>query len=146
MLEITIRLPLFVVLFAAAKDLTIVSVADFHLNSMYDPDVPSSYFCDKYKGIAETKINAPLGRFGCDPPEELIRIILKEIALLEPDLVLVPGDFLGHWMSPDPFSVPDKTYAIILRTLSKVQQLITEYLPNSIMLPSFGNNDTKYHY
>jgi hypothetical protein len=42
MLETTIHLSLVVVLFAAAKDLTIVSVADFHLDSMFDPDVPSS--------------------------------------------------------------------------------------------------------
>ena len=121
MFKATILLSLLRVHLAAAKDLTIVSVADFHLNSMYDPDVPSSYFCDKLAGITEANINAPLGRLGCDPPEEMVRVILKKIAILNPDVVLVPGDFVGHWVPPYFNAGPDKTFAIILRTLSKVQ-------------------------
>jgi 3',5'-cyclic AMP phosphodiesterase CpdA len=71
--------------------------------------------------VAEENINAPLGRFGCDPPEEMVRVILKKIALLNPDVVLVPGDLVGHWVPPYFNTGPDRTYAILLRTLSKVQ-------------------------
>lgn len=39
----------------------------------------------------------------------------------------------------------EKTYGLLLETLAYVNQLIAHKFPNTLVLPAFGNNDSKYH-
>lgn len=43
-------------------------------------------------------------------------------------------------------SSPHANYQELLHTLDIVASLMTEYFPNTVVVPTFGNNDAKYHY
>jgi hypothetical protein len=61
------------------------------------------------------------------------------------DAILVPGDLVAHGvpMTPD---APGGNYTLLKETLARVAQSFIEYFPDTLVLPSMGNNDGKYHY
>jgi hypothetical protein len=67
------------------------------------------------------------------------------------DFILVPGDLLGHGINLDLHRPPTPlqavaSYALLMKTHRDVAKLLETHFPNIPVLPTFGNNDTKYHY
>lgn len=126
-------------------------LSDLHLHVRYDqnlgPRLDGEGDCMPGSGV-ESIIKAPLGRYGCDCPLILIDSMLSRLAETQPDLdvILMTGDFAGHHIAMQ-FGEPDieKTYALLLETLGYLNELIAYKFPNTIILPAFGNNDSKYH-
>ena len=131
-----------------AKDLKIGVFTDIHLNTLYDATISSETYCqasDSENSLA--KVVANFGRFGCDPPqlllETMFKIMKEEHADL--DVLLVPGDIVGHPF-PEDITWGGGNYPELLNILATVGDLFTQYFPDVVVLPAFGNNDSKYHY
>ena len=62
-------------------------------------------------------------------------------------MILLAGDFAAHHTSMpiERGFNPDSTYSILLDTFAGVNELLAYYFPDTLILPAFGNNDTKYH-
>lgn len=91
-----------------------------------------------------------MGRYGCDPNDLLVTVLVSQVAAFEPDIVLMAGDFIGHGIPIKGKLEPkdEETHFNELRdTMTDLfTNYITAYLSNSVVLPVFGNNDGKYHY
>ena len=60
------------------------------------------------------------------------------------DVIFFTGDFSAHHVAM-PHMDSEDTYALLLDTFSEVNQLLVQYFPDTLILPAFGNNDSKYH-
>ena len=128
--------------------------SDFHLNPFYSPSSPASLFCTNrtYLPPSAAKVPdsptfAPLGRFGCDPPQDLIEAFFRRIQDEEIDALVMPGDFIAHKIAIE-VGEQDKPelYEILKRIHQEIIAMAVRYLPNTILIPTLGNNDYKYHY
>ena len=62
-------------------------------------------------------------------------------AVENPDVILITGDFLAHGFDTKTSDNPN--YELLKQTLEKAIRLIQEAYPNTPILPSIGNHDTK---
>lgn len=63
------------------------------------------------------------------------------------DILFVTGDIVGHTFSQEPASnYSEKLYETLMEVHRNFSVLTAKYLPNTLVLPSFGNNDFKFHY
>ena len=89
------------------------------------------------------------GQFGCDSPSQLVQLILNEVLEkdAQPDIIYLPGDFVGHGYSQDKGgNFSNQTYDVLLDILYNVSQEIKIRFPNSLIIPAVGNNDPEFHY
>ena len=61
------------------------------------------------------------------------------------DVILVPGDLVAHGVPLTP-GTSEGNYTLLKETLARVAQSFIEFFPDTLVLPSMGNNDGKYHY
>lgn len=89
---------------------------------------------------------APFGRYNCDPPYSILETFLKLIGEEEIDILLVPGDFVGHFIAGDPFDAAYGDRDILKKILFDSSSLLHEKFKNNvIVVPTLGNNDYWYH-
>ena len=126
-------------------------LTDVHIDPTYQANITEATYCSK-KGDGKevyTDQLAPYGRLGCDPPAATLELILKRMRDQEMgiDLLFMPGDFIGHTI---PISDGKPFDAAKYQQLKDVHQqisgLLAKYLPNTLIIPSLGNNDFIYHY
>jgi 3',5'-cyclic AMP phosphodiesterase CpdA len=134
----------------AAVDLKMASISDIHFTADFDPTVNAgSGYCRVGGGDSKADLVANFGRMGCDAPELLVTTIFENIKNSYPDLdvIFVPGDIVAHKIAIE-YGQPDETgaYQRLLGILEQVADLLIEYFPNAIVLPTLGNNDCKFHY
>lgn len=113
------------------QTLKVMVMNDIHTDLMYEAD----------------EEHGPLGSFGQDPPIDLLESVLKSVMEREgqPDILLIPGDFAAHGLSASSWSKGD--YSMLLKTLKQVSSTIYRILGrDTLVLPTFGNNDVKNHY
>lgn len=127
-------------------------LSDLHLQLRYDEEIGtrSEGLGDCMAGSGElSSIKAPIGRYGCDSPPVLIETMLSRMVekFGELDVILITGDFAAHHisMSSSPGQTIEETYALLLETLGSINEMISVKFPNTLVLPAFGNNDSKYH-
>lgn len=82
---------------------------------------------------------------------ELVRAMLDKLSTEHPDadVMLLTGDIVAHAVAlePPPKSpYPHASYGDVLAILASFAELLHEYFPNTVVLPTQGNNDDKYHY
>jgi hypothetical protein len=59
----------------------------------------------------------------------------------------LPGDIVAHAVSFDKHNTHLGTsYQELLDITQMVAEMMSEYFPDSIIIPTLGNNDTKWHY
>ena len=125
-------------------------ISDMHLNVKYRPDLSEKTFCEDNNGQAESaEMYAPYGRIGCDPPPLLLEKLLQRLNQTDGqiDILFLPGDFIGHSIpieQDQPFDITK--YQQLQDVHTKISDLLAKYLPNTLMIPTFGNNDWLYHY
>jgi len=62
------------------------------------------------------------------------------------DVILLTGDFAAHHIAmPVDDADAEKTYVLLLETIGYLNELIAMKFPDTLVLPAFGNNDSKYH-
>ncbi len=98
---------------------------------------------------------AYFGRWGCDVPYSMVDIAMQKMKADNPnlDLILVPGDLIGHGISLElegdqgltPAQI-DERYKKLLDTHRQVADLFEKNFGSLPVLPCFGNNDSKYNY
>jgi len=89
------------------------------------------------------------GQFGCDSPYELIKVMLDEVLEKnsQPDIIYLPGDFVGHGYSQDAGgNFSNQTYEVLLNILYNVSAELKIRFPNTLIIPAVGNNDPEFHY
>ncbi len=125
-------------------------LTDVHININYVPNITADTYCElKPANTQYTKDISYFGRLGCDPPPALLERFLQRINQTEPDLDLLfmPGDFIGHSIpisAKDPFN--PENYAKLKDVHSLISNMIAKYLPKTLVVPAFGNNDWIFHY
>ncbi len=60
---------------------------------------------------------------------------------------MVPGDLVAHGIPIDPADPSaGGNYTLLKETLGAVADIFIKYFPDTLVIPSMGNNDGKYHY
>lgn len=98
----------------------------------------------KYK---QDETHGPLGAYGNDPPIDLLETVLHSMLEREgnPDIVLIPGDFAAHGLAASSHGPGD--YHQLMKTLKQTSSTLYRILGReTLILPTFGNNDVKNHY
>ena len=157
-------LTLFVLAFNCHASLRVGVLSDIHMQPFYQPTVSNRKYCtfenktdlqNDMPSYGPSDVFAPLGRLFCDPPPRLLEEMLQKMVLEEPniDLLFVTGDFVGHKIASYKFEGDDDfhpynpyLFSKLLKAHSNFTMYVAKYLPNTLILPSFGNNDFKYHY
>ena len=65
------------------------------------------------------------------------------------EVILLTGDYIAHAVAleyPPAESFYTASYEDLLAITKQVANLFHEYFPYVVVLPTMGNNDTKYHY
>ena len=120
-----------------------------HLNLLYNEHYGPREFkegdCWVTSGT-HTDILAPMGRYGCDPPKILIDTMLDQFneSYGKQDVIFLTGDLASHHTSMN-VDDPGHTYPLLLETLRGISMLLAEKFPDTLILPAFGNNDSKWH-
>lgn len=63
------------------------------------------------------------------------------------DVIIVPGDSVAHYVSAASGStdVGGVAYAAVKKNLEATFTKLGEAFPNTLIVPTFGNNDGRYH-
>ena len=82
-------------LISSVSALKIGLISDLHLNWRYDELIGGTCVASESD---PTDIRAPMGRYGCDPPQVLIETMIQRMndEYGEPDVVLITGDLNAH--------------------------------------------------
>lgn len=99
--------------------------------------------------LYENQNSSEFGQFGCDSPYQLVTIMLDQVLKNDasPDIIYLPGDFVGHGYSQDPTSTTsNQTYNVLLDILYNISQEIKIRFPDTLIVPAVGNNDPEFHY
>ena len=136
-----------------SSDLKIGVLSDLHLNLRYDegfgPRTDGNEGDCWAKSGTKTDIKAPMGRYGCDPPQALIDTMLDAFNDHhgEQDVIFLTGDLNAHHVAMDAELYPEgkSTYELLLRQHKEIVQGLAKKFPDTPILPAFGNNDNKYH-
>jgi hypothetical protein len=137
-------------LVSAQKTWKAAVLTDVHIDPHYQANVTAETYCElKPQGYNYTKDVAHLGRLGCDAPIELFERVLYKINQSEGnlDLLFMPGDFMGHTIPIEPRMPFDEAkYSQLFQIHWEISELLAKYLPNTLVIPAFGNNDWIFHY
>ena len=95
--------------------------------------------------------SAVLGRMMEDPPIALLDVFLQKLqakTLAEGplDFIVVPGDIVAHGLSLDDKDPTVGNYELLKKVIQTVSEYFAKYFPNTVIIPTLGNNDCKYHY
>jgi len=129
----------------ATANLKVGIISDSHFNTAYN-----AFYTDaKCTGTTVPDVVAPIGRYGCDPSEELIDIMYTKFieTFGNPDVLLVPGDSAAHKVAASAVGDdPDGShYRAVKANIAATFAKFKEHFPNTLILPTFGNNDGRYH-
>lgn len=94
------------------------------------------------------EIVAPLGRYDCDPSGTLLDYMYTRFTeLYDVDVLLIPGDSVAHKIAAtDDSADPDGAhYEAVKLNIAATFNKLQEYFPNTVILPTFGNNDGRVH-
>ena len=139
-------------------------INDYHMNIYYDQttsdnacwgsspisltEIDTDSNSSKVKNIQQAEPNAPMGRYGCDPPkvtfESMLKLLKKDLGNV--DVLLIPGDVVAHGVPIDPASPLKGDYALLKEIIAEGAQSVFSVFPNTFVIPALGNNDYKYHY
>lgn len=150
-------------LFLSQAPLSLLVITDIHLNPLYDGSYDSSTNCmsgplatskSEFTTIL-SKSNSPsssfssYSKYGCDPSEKLITIVLDEVQRRNPnpDIILLAGDFIAHGFSQNPTKkFNNQTFNELIDIHRQAMKIIRGRFGNSLIIPSVGNNDNELHY
>ena len=131
----------------AAKVLNVGVISDTHMRTDYDA-TSSANKCAFVSGGSNKDTYAPLGRYTCDGPallNDFMYTRFREVFGV-PDVLLVPGDSVAHGISVSIGSDPTGAmYTKLKANLTATFKEIAKYFPDTIVLPTYGNNDSRYH-
>ena len=126
-------------------------LSDLHLNMKYDdfmgPRVDAEGDCWATSGTP-TDVQAPMGRYGCDPPASLIETMLDAFNDHhgKQDVIFLTGDFIAHHTALNDDLYPEgASIATQMETHMLIIEMLAEKFPDTLILPQFGNNDCEYH-
>jgi predicted phosphodiesterase len=132
-------------------------MSDVHILPMYSAEVNNTCYCsvgcagqNKFIPLdMQSNEYAPLGRLYCDPPQQLTEYMIKKLKLEQPDLdvLIITGDIVGHTYSQDlngPYN--PASYATLMQVHKNFSTLFAKEFPQTLLLPTFGNNDFQFHY
>lgn len=139
-------IPALLMAVASSTTLSVGVISDSHFNTAYNAALSSN----KCTGAGTSKdAYAPVGRYGCDPSEDLIDLMFTRFkeAFGTVDLIIVPGDSVAHKVAAtaegdDPTG---SAYTAVKANLAATFAKFKEHFPNTMILPTFGNNDGRYH-
>jgi predicted phosphodiesterase len=130
----------------ATATLQIGVISDVHMNQAYNA-YNSGAKCTTAGTSGE--IVAPIDRYGCDGSPELIDLLFTRFAEAfgSVDVIIVPGDSAAHKVAEsvageDPSGAK---YAAVKANLQATFNKFNEHFPNTVILPTFGNNDGRVH-
>jgi hypothetical protein len=120
-------------------------ISDTHFNTAYNPN-SSTDLCTGIEVSGE--VVAPLGRLYCDSGEKLIDVMFTHFrdTFGDVDFILVPGDSVAHRVAA-PNGGPDTDsihYDAVKENLKATFAKFKEYFPNTMILPTIGNNDGRF--
>ena len=63
------------------------------------------------------------------------------------DAIIVPGDLVAHGVPFDPNNASaGGDYELLKETQRQIAERFHKYFPDTLLIPTLGNNDGKYHY
>ena len=135
----------------SAMSLKVGLLSDLHLHLRYDPmfgpRLQTEGDCMPNSGTP-SKDKATMGRYGCDSPVVLIDQMLHRMVekFGKQDVILLTGDLVAHHVAmPGSEADAERTYALLIESMGYVNELIASKFPDTLVLPAFGNNDSKFH-
>ena len=131
-------------LLAAVQAYKVGVISDIHLNLAYNPDIAAGNCGQSSTTIIGDPI-AEFSRYGCDSSANLVETMFTRFLdkFGKPDVLLIPGDHAAHGVAvkkggSDPTG---SQYVALKENIAAVYQLVAKYFPETIVLPTVGNND-----
>lgn len=128
----------------------ILFITDIHLDVLYDSNATneSPVFCKNVKDFLNFNLNQnDYGRYDCDPPEHLLKILLTSAKNQNKiDLIVIIGDFIGHGINDIDLGDISINKRLLRATYQKIFTHIHNVFPDVPILPVIGNNDFLEHY
>ncbi|HSG23974.1 MAG TPA: metallophosphoesterase [Azonexus sp.] len=138
---------------SAASAGNILVVSDIHFDPLADDAIAGKLATtglDQWQATFESSGSAGLGRYGQDAAYPLLASTLDAMraASARPELIIIPGDFLGHGLREkfrSSKTITDRSDAAYLRFLAKtlefMARLFDQRFPDTPVIPALGNND-----
>ena len=128
---------------AAAANLKIGVVSDPHYNAFYQPYASGSNCMAADSG----EVYAPIGRYECDASPAMFDLMMTRFKDVfgEVDVLLVPGDHVAHQVSAKDDDPTGAEYEAVKQNLATTWAMFAHYFPNTMILPTVGNNDGRFH-
>lgn len=127
-----------------SEALTTLILSDIHLNLLYQSSGSTRDNCFSQEFGKE----GALLKYGCDPSREFFEELLAHVSkqVKEIDFILLPGDLVAHDVPLENGEINPFKYRVLKETHAVVIDLIQQNFPDTLILPTMGNNDAKYHY
>jgi len=92
-------------------------------------------------------LDAPLGTYKHDGPFQLTDYMFQRFneKFGDVDVLLAPGDMTGHGTSSKVRPSTEAMYQTLKDNLQISAELLAKWFPNTIVIPTQGNNDGRYH-
>lgn len=131
---------------AAAANFQIGVISDPHYNPYYDPIALVDDNCILVSSSVSDDF-APIGRYGCDMGPEMFDLMLTRFSDVfgSIDVLLVPGDHVAHKISSKDEDEDGSSYIAVKENLQATWAKLTAQFPNTVILPTIGNNDGRFH-
>lgn len=116
-------------------------ISDIHYDILYNSASPQHDFCKNMKSPLSNEVKSyDFGRFECNTNKNLLISTLKKIKDINnnPQLILLGGDLISHKIMELSLQDPKE---IIKKTLREFVSVISDFFPNTVVLPTTGNND-----
>jgi len=135
---------------SASQNTRIGVISDLHFNEFYDAATSANYCkLSTLDTSSNADLYAPLSRYGCDPSSTLVDYMLTRFKekFGAVDVLIVPGDSVSHKTSAsaegqDPTG---SAYTAVKANLQATFAKLVEHFPSTVIIPTFGNNDGRYH-
>jgi hypothetical protein len=128
----------------AARNFKVGVVSDPHYNKYYNPLGSTDDNCIE---TVESKSDYPVGRYECDNSPAMFHLLMERFQAVfgEVDMLLVPGDHVAHKVSSKSDDSDHSAYNAVKENLQDTWDVLTQYFPNTMILPTLGNNDGRFH-
>jgi len=129
-----------------------INLTDIHFTPFYDTDIIGSlnaYPVEKWDSIFRSSKKTDISRYNNETNYTLLDKTVEAMKLQteNPDFIILTGDYICHdfgeiYREQTSIMSYEDLHSFILKTITYVTHKIHDEFPESVIIPTFGNNDS----